>query len=124
MVCVGATIGRVTIVPKMGKFSLVRSVALLKPNNNKVTSQYLLWCLKTKSFQYRLLSRRNTSAQAGLYLNELNKIKLPIPSLHLQQKFARIVEKIESMRQSQNQSKQQIQDLFSALMQKAFRGEI
>jgi hypothetical protein len=28
------------------------------------------------------------------------------------------------MRQSQNQSKQQIEDLFSALMQKAFRGEL
>ncbi|MCG2727091.1 MAG: restriction endonuclease subunit S, partial [Candidatus Methanoperedenaceae archaeon] len=124
LVCVGATIGRVAIVPKMGKFSLVRSVALLKPNNNKITSQYLLWCLKTKSFQYRLLSRRNTSAQAGLYLNELKKIKLPIPSLFLQQKFARIVEKIESMRQTQNQSKQQIEDLFSALMQKAFSGEL
>ncbi len=41
--------------------------------------------------------------------------------LPLQQEFARIVEKIESMRQSQNQSKQQIEDLFSALMQKAFR---
>ncbi|HEX7575372.1 MAG TPA: restriction endonuclease subunit S, partial [Candidatus Methanoperedens sp.] len=51
-------------------------------------------------------------------------INVFLPPLPLQQKFARIVEKIEAMRQSQNQSKQQIEDLFSALMQKAFRGEI
>ncbi|MCX9084960.1 MAG: restriction endonuclease subunit S [Candidatus Methanoperedens sp.] len=51
----------------------------------------------------------------------LEKSQIPLP---LQQKFARIVEKIEAMRQSQNQSKQQIEDLFSTLMQKAFRGEL
>ncbi|TRZ92522.1 MAG: hypothetical protein D4R88_00165 [Methanosarcinales archaeon] len=57
-------------------------------------------------------------------LNQKDILQIKIPPLPLQQEFVRIVEKLESMRQSQNQSKQQIEDLFSALMQKAFRGEL
>lgn len=67
---------------------------------------------------------RTTSGLNTISTNKIRDAKILLPPLPLQQKFARIVDKIEAMRQSQNQSKQQIEDLFSALMQKAFRGEI
>ena len=122
LVCVGATIGRVAIVPKMGEFSLVRSVALLKPNYDKTTSQYLFWCLKTNAIQSRLLASRNITARAGLYLDKLKKVKLPLPSLLLQKRFTRIAESIEALRQKQMQSQKEANTLFNALIQKAFRG--
>lgn len=64
------------------------------------------------------------SAQPKLNQGKLSKIKIPLPPLALQQKFASIVEKVEKIKQSQKKSKQEINDLFGVLMQKAFRGEI
>ena len=54
----------------------------------------------------------------------LNNLDIPLPPLALQQKFAQIVEKVEAMRQNQKQSRQEIDNLFNALMQKAFKGEL
>lgn len=65
-----------------------------------------------------------TSGLNTINTNKVRNVKISLTPLPLQQEFARIVEKVEAMRQSQNQSKQQIEDLFSALMQKAFRGEL
>ena len=124
LVCVGATIGRATIVPKMGEFSLVRSVALLKPDHKKITSEYLLWSLRAPAIQARLLARRNTSAQAGLYLNELKKVKLPVPPLLLQERFGEFIRKGEILRKDVRQSEREIQILFNCLVQEAFKGEL
>jgi type I restriction enzyme S subunit len=68
------------------------------------------------------LSRR--AGQPHINADQVKSLQFPLPSVQLLEKFAHIVEKIEYMRQSQTQSKQQIEDLFSTLMQKAFRGEI
>ncbi len=124
LVCVGATIGRVAIVPKYEQFSLVRSVALLKPDNNKINSQFLLWCLKSNFIQSKFLSRRNTSAQAGLYLKEIRKIEIPIPPISIQEEFSNIVNKVNQIKTYQRQNRIDLDDLFNSLMQKAFRGEL
>lgn len=73
---------------------------------------------------YFLKSAKQTTGIATINSTQLKNFPVLVPPLPLQQQFARIVEKVEAMRQSQNQSKQQIEDLFSALMQKAFRGEL
>lgn len=73
---------------------------------------------------YFLKSAKQTTGIATINSTQLKNFPVPLPPLPLQQKFARVVEKVESMRQSQSQSKQQIEDLFSALMQRAFRGEL
>jgi type I restriction enzyme S subunit len=68
------------------------------------------------------LSRR--AGQPHINADQVKSLQFPLPLDQLLEKFASIVEKIESMRSIQAQSKQQIEDLFSALMQKAFRGEL
>ena len=82
--------------------------------------------LQTNSIKKILHTLAHGSSGSMVKISQENLMNLSIitPPIFLQQKFARIVEKIEATRQSQNQSKQQIDDLFSALMQKAFRGEL
>ena len=48
-------------------------------------------------------------------------ILFPLP---LQKKFASIVKQVEKLKEYQEQSNQEINNLFNALMQKAFRGEL
>ena len=67
---------------------------------------------------------RTTSGLNTISANKVRDAKIPLPHLALQQKFAYIVEKVEAMRKNQLQSQQEIDNLFNALMQKAFKREL
>jgi len=55
---------------------------------------------------------------------KIEGIKTFLPPIALQNKFVTIVEKVEQMKSEQVKSKEQINNLFNALMQKAFKGEL
>jgi type I restriction enzyme S subunit len=100
---------------------LIRAI----PKQEIISPYYLKNYLFTGHGKNLIKSKTKTTAgQFNINTQGLGPVDLLVPPLPLQQKFARTVEKIESMRQSQNQSKQQIEDLFNTLMQKAFRGEL
>ncbi|HYV94991.1 MAG TPA: restriction endonuclease subunit S [Chitinophagales bacterium] len=120
LVCVGATIGRVAIVPEMKPFSLVRSVALIKPDRKKVIPEFLLKTFQSSYVQAYMMSRRSTSAQAGLYLNQIKKIPAPLPPLAEQKKFASLVAQTEKLRSKQRESERELENLFQSLMQRYF----
>ncbi len=55
---------------------------------------------------------------------DLRAMKIIIPPLSLQQEFAKRVQLLESIQSKQQKSTQEINTLFDALMQKAFKGEL
>jgi len=55
---------------------------------------------------------------------DIKSIEIPLPQISLQNKFASIVKEVEAMKEQQKHSKNQIDKLFNALMQKAFKGEL
>jgi len=57
-------------------------------------------------------------------LGILRDIGLIIPPSEEQQKFTFIVEEVEKLKEKQKQSKEEINLMFDALMQKAFKGEL
>ena len=54
----------------------------------------------------------------------MRKINLPIPPLQLQNKFAERVQAIEDQKSQAEASLKKSEDLFNALLQKAFKGEL
>lgn len=64
------------------------------------------------------------SAQPKLNAGALNGIEIIVPPLSLQNQFASIVERIESLKEKQKDSTSDINNLFDALMQRAFDGEL
>lgn len=124
MVCVGATIGKVALVPEMEEFSIARSVALIKPNHKLIDSRYLLWFFNTDFGIRQIKSRSNEAAQAGLYTGNLKKIKIPLPPIEIQQKFTTIVKKAEQINTQYQSSLAELENLYGSLSQKAFKGEL
>lgn len=57
-------------------------------------------------------------------LKELKKLKVPIPSIELQDKFAETVEKVELLKIKMLDQSEEFEDQFQALMQKAFKGAL
>ena len=73
---------------------------------------------------YFLKSAKQTTGIASINSKQLKKFPALIPPLELQNKLAEIIRQTEQLREQQKQSSQYINDLFNALMQQAFHGEL
>jgi type I restriction enzyme S subunit len=74
---------------------------------------------------YGLITKTSSKVTIAHFTSEqFKKFKIMLPPIDLQNKFASIVEMIESIREHQKESTKEINLLFDALMQKAFAGEL
>jgi len=95
LVCVGATIGKCTLVSEiMGEFSMARSVALIKPNKEMVTSNFLINLLRSEAIQNDIDHCSHAAAQAGLYTNMINSLEAFVPPMDLQIEFDMFCEQV------------------------------
>lgn len=98
-------------------FCVIRCKKTLNP-------KYIFTITRQKKFIDSLVSKMKGASYPAVTNNDILKFKIPIPPISLQNQFASIVEKIESIKQKQNQATAEISTLFDALMQKAFNGEL
>ncbi|NTV21524.1 MAG: hypothetical protein HGA57_09110 [Chlorobium limicola] len=75
-----------------------------------------------KSYFFR--SAKQTTGIASINSTQLKKFPLVIPPIDLQNQFAAIVEKVESIKSRYQQSLTELETLYGALSQKAFKGEL
>lgn len=96
-------------------------ISPIENNSNKFFIAFLL----KHPYYIKLATERSSGANLPrISPKELTKFEVYCPPIKLQNRFAEIVEQVEQLRESQKQSKQQIDNLSDALMQKAFRGEL
>ncbi|RFP67081.1 restriction endonuclease subunit S [Hymenobacter lapidiphilus] len=120
LVCVGATIGRVSLVPKMGEFSLARSVALIKPIREKVLPQFLHHLFKTDYMQSQIRNGSSSSAQAGIYTGTISELRIVVPPMDLQQQFERAMVRCAHMKETAKKSVEYSHHLFESTLDMAF----
>ena len=121
LVCVGATIGKCTIVPKdFEEFSMARSVALIKPDRQKVNSTFLISLLKSDAIQNDISNCAHAVAQAGLYTNMIINLDAFLPPMELQNQFATFVEQTDKSKVVVQKALDETQLLFDELMQEYF----
>lgn len=89
------TLGRRALVKNNLIFTVQRSVAILRCDTNILIPKYFYHFSGSDYFQRQLVIRSNSTAQAGLYLGELEKIEVAIPPLPEQQKIAKILDTVE-----------------------------
>ena len=118
------TIGVAKTIDWNYEFSIFVSLCLIKPKIEIINNIYLEFFLNTDFAKRQATAHSKIATITNLHLIEIKKIKIPIPPIDLQNKFAKIVDKVEKMREYQKNSNQQIEDLFNNLMQKAFKGEL
>jgi len=93
--------------------------------NDKANSEYISAFLNS-SYGKKILFNmcKNIVGMANINAQELQNIEIPLPPIELQQKFAKIVEQVEKLKEKQQKSKEKINEIFNSLMQKAFKGEL
>lgn len=118
------TVGRASTVDIREPFSLVRSVALIKPDKTKILPKYLEHYLRSNYAQRLISISANQSSQANIFIEPIKNLTVLLPPLPLQEKFAAIVQKFERIRRQQREATRQAEHLFQTLLHRAFRSEL
>ncbi len=84
---VGATLGKVAIVELAERFTIQRSLAVMRPRPDKLSPQFLAFFLRSAPFQDLLWQSVGFSAQPGIYLGTLGEFSIPVPSLVEQERI-------------------------------------
>ena len=112
--------GHPAVVKENKPFCFQRHIAYLKPNNSEVNSEYLRCAILSTDLQRQIDESVKGIAQKTLNLSEIRKLRLPLPSLSLQNQFAAIVERIDRQKQTVQQSLEKLELMKKALMQEYF----
>ena len=112
--------GHPAVVKENKPFCFQRHIAYLKPNNSVVNSEYLRCAILSTDLQRQIDESVKGIAQKTLNLSEIRKLRLPLPSLSLQNQFAAFVERIDQQKQTVQQSLEKLELLKKALMQEYF----
>lgn len=114
------TIGRTAMVNMDEKFTLQRSVAILRVNE-QISYNFLYYYIQTSAFQNRLKSVVNQSAQGGVYLNSLKKLNIKLTAdMNEQNKISSFLSIIDKKIELLEQKYQYYQEFKKYLMQQIF----
>ena len=120
----GATFGYTCRIPKrFEKFAVGQRLITLSCKEGYQPT-VLDYTLNHAHLQKKLANRKSGSAALGIRSAELAKIRIPFPSKILQERFASIIDKTEPIVASMQESLAALSDLYSALSQMAFKGEL
>lgn len=120
------TIGRTAVVNINEKFTLQRSVAVLKPKKDLLDSYFLMYSLQKNLVI--LTDGAKGAAQKGIYLKSIKKLEIVSISLLEQQKTVTYLDKISlhvnKVKQLQKEKMENLKALKASILDKAFRGEL
>ena len=71
-----------------------------------------------------LSATRKSTVQYNINTKELSALQIPVPPIDAQREFARRVAAVEQLRSSQRKSLATLDELFTSLQHRAFRGEL
>lgn len=122
----GASVCRTTIVPDNVLPARVNQhVAIIRPKSNMLNSRYLLHLFLSNYKQHLIhLATSGGATREALTKADIEELDILLPTLQLQEQFAQIVERTESLKQKEDQKLEKLQTLYDALMKRAFDGEI
>ena len=123
----GASVARCSIVPKNVLPARVNQhVSILRCKNDMINSVFLLHLLISTNCKLKLLGvgSSNAATRESITKDQLQNFEVICPPFYLQNQFAEKIALIEQQKDLAKKELQESKDLFQALLQKAFKGEL
>ena len=117
--CIGATIGKMSKARERSAFN--QQINAIEWGQT-VDDDYGLSTLRF--FKSKIAQWGASTTLPILKKSTFEKILIPVPSLPLQQDYARRVAAVEQLRSAQRASLAKLDELFASLQHRAFRGEL
>ncbi len=107
------TVGRTAVVTSnLPPITLQRSVAVLHPNRDVCIERYLMYALQGK--RTYIEGTAKGVAQKGIYLKEVEKIDLPVPSIEVQKQIVETLDNVTSIIKHRKQQLAKFDELVKA----------
>ena len=125
---VGATMGKVSLVPNLSNFAIQRSVAIFRTKPKIVHYKFFFYFFQSVFFQSVLWNNTEFSAQPGIYLGALANFSITAPPLEEQKKIVDFIEaethKIDSLQKVTKSTIELLKERRSSLITAAVTGKI
>lgn len=116
----GATTGIAMVNTLKEEFTLLSSVALLKQDRLVINGHFLAALLNNEDMYIDIRNNMGGAAITRLTIAKLNAIKVIVPPIEIQNKFAAFVEQVDKLKAAVQKALDEAQLLFDSLMQKYF----
>ena len=123
---VGVNIGDIGIVPETFHLANLTENAnkILIKNKDKLDDTYLAYYMMSDFVQRQVIKRTMAVGVPKLALFRIQQISLLLPPIEMQRSFKTSLNSIKSQKTQAQASLVQAEDLFSSLLQRAFKGEL
>lgn len=124
LLSITADLGRTAVVPDdIGNAFINQHIALLRFNDE--FNPYFISAYISSIGGRHLLERYNKgAAKSGLNFSDIKSLNVHIPPIELQNQFETIYHNIQAQKETLNQSKTELENLFNSLLQRAFNGQL
>jgi len=124
--CSGIYLGKLAIVPKEAKRGIINQALLkISLDKNKYNNVFFTYVFRSENFRNTFFGDDRGSGIPNFPpMPTFKQFKFITPPIELQNQFFSIVKEVEHMKEQQKHSKENIDNLFNVLMQKAFKGEL
>ena len=114
------TIGKPIIVKIEDRFA-IKNLALIKfYEGTKVLNIYVKSLLESNFLEIEIQKNKRGGTQKFIALKDIRNLKIPLPPLELQNKFATKIEAIQKLKFEIEKSLKETENLYNSLMQKFF----
>lgn len=120
----GATTGIAAVNKYDFPFSMLSSLALIRPNLEKLLPAYLCEWLNQSQVKTEILGAMSGAAIRRLTLSKIKAIRVPVPPLALQREFADRLDSVQNLRATRVNSISVAEKFFATLQFRAFNGEL
>jgi type I restriction enzyme S subunit len=120
----GATTGIAIVNPLDEEFSLLSSVALIRPNKNIMLSEYLCYALNSPSIYEQTRSQMDGAAITRVTLVKIKGFTIPLPPLSEQQSIVATLDslksKVDKLQENYEKISQECDALKQAILRQVF----
>lgn len=116
--------GTAAVIPASLDGANCIDLIIVRPKRAKIHPEFLTCLLNSERGMALVSSLEVGGIQKHFNVGALNKIPFPLPPIELQNQFAALVEKVEGIKSNYQHSLTNIEALYGALSQKAFKGKL
>jgi type I restriction enzyme S subunit len=116
----GATTGLAAINNYDFEFSMLSSLALLKPNPKKILNTYILYWLNNPTIKKIMIGNMSGAAISRLTLKKIKSARLILPNIKEQIQFHEKIKVITNLLEKNEDRNNQAVNLFRSLLQKIY----
>jgi type I restriction enzyme S subunit len=126
IVTIMGTVGRSAVIPKNIPLAInTKHLAAITFDKKKANPIFMSYAIHSSPFIINQFINRDRGAiMSGLNLGIIKDTQINKPPIELQNQFATIVEKVEALKEKYQNSLNDLETLYGALSQKAFKGEL